>query len=132
MPNGGIARLLENRRAAFYEFGERGWGDTPEERQVESALRAQFELEDVVLTLLVQAKIDGERAGASPAEYSLSPRQISERIGIFSKAVWGANTDEIVCGILGKLISDGLVAKCDDATGGAGGAKAYTVLDVTD
>ncbi len=132
MPNGGVARLLENRRAAFYEFGERGWGDTPEERQVESALRAQFELEDVVLTLLVQAKIDGERVGASPAEYSLSPRQISERIGIFSEAVWGANTDEIVCGILGKLVSDGLAAKHAGSSGGAEGAKAYTVIDVSE
>lgn len=132
MPNGGVARLLENRRAAFYEFGERRWGDTPEARQVESALRAQFELEDVVLTLLVQAKIDGEMVDASPAEYSLSPRQLSEKTGIFSEAVWGANTDEIVCGILGKLIREGLVAKLDDASGSAVGPKAYTVLDVTE
>ena len=131
MPNGSLARLLVRRRDAFYEFGERGDGETIEERRIESAQRALFELEEVVLLVLIEAKIEGERVGESPAEYSLRPSQISEVTGIFSQAEWGPNPNEIVCGILGELMLEGLVAQHTETSGGAEGAKAYTVIDVS-
>lgn len=131
MPNGALARFLERRRDAFYEFGDRGDGETIEERRIESAQRALFELEEVVLLVLIDAKLEGERVGASPAEYSLSPGQISDATGIFSQAEWGLNPDEIVCGILGKLMLAGLVAQHIESAGSEEVAKAYTVIDVT-
>jgi len=98
---------------------------------MERARRAVFELEEIVLSVLIEAKIEGEQAEATPAEYSLRPSEISARAGIFSKTGFGSSPNEIVYGILSKLLLEGLIAKHSETSGGAKWGKAYLLIDVT-
>ena len=130
MPNGRLGRLLENRRAVLDNFGENRGVNMANYERMMRARRAVFELEEVILSALIEAKIEGEREGKTPADYSLKPSEISARTGIFSKEGFGKHSSQIVYGVLSKLLFEGLIAKHTETSGGAKWGKAYLAIDV--
>ena len=74
-------------------------------RPKQMARMGEFNLEEAVLDVLLEAQHEGECIG---------PAEISRRAGIFREpghAMKGGN-DYIVWGILGKLVKQGRVRKC--------------------
>ena len=74
-------------------------------RPKQMARMGEFNLEEAVLDVLLEAQHEGECIG---------PAEISRRAGIFRESGHAkkSGNDDIVWGILGKLVKQGKVRKC--------------------
>lgn len=87
--------------------------------------RAVFELEEVVIGVLADAKIEGERQGQDPHGYGLEPNQIARELGLLLPRVplYGDNRCSLIWGVLDSLFIEGRVGK--------EGSRAYLIDDVS-